>query len=88
MQPDLSAALSRPGAADAFDAVVRLFVEACTTDDPAVMERSGFAFGELVKFLDPASDPRDSPFREPLIVLMRDAAAEAVRVSAGVRRPS
>lgn len=76
MQPDLT----RPGAADAFDSCVSLFVDAVERDDPAIMTRAGYAFGALREITGGS--------RETLLAMVRDAAMETVRVAAGVRRPS
>jgi hypothetical protein len=77
--PDLSAALARPGVADAFEAVVSLMVDAAARDDPATMRGAGYAFGHLVQLVDvPGS-------RDRLLALVRDAAVEAAMVAGGAK---
>lgn len=79
-QPDLYDALKRPGIPDAFDEVVAIFVDAAATDDTEKMVEAGYAFGHLHAMVGGGQDTRD-----PLLGLVRDAAAEAVRVSSGLR---
>lgn len=76
MQPDLT----QPGAADAFDQAVSLFADACAREDHDMMTRAGWAFAAL--------HAMTGGDRDALLVMVRDAAAEAVSVAAGVKRPS
>lgn len=76
MQPDLT----RPGAADAFESCVSLYVDGVSREDEETMVRAGMA---LTTLLDITGGSRDT-----LLRMVIEAAAEAVRVAAGVRRPS
>ena len=76
MQPDLT----YPGAADAFDQVVSLFTDAAAKNDPETMARAGFAFAAL--------HAMTGGDRDALLVMVRDASVEAVRIAAGLQRPS
>ena len=76
MQPDLSAALSRPGVPDAFEKVVDLMAEGAARDDTDTMARAGYAFGQLVKLV--------GGHRVALLILVREAAMAKVRAGAGM----
>ena len=76
MQPDLT----RPGAGDAFDNVVSLYADACARDDDWTMTRAGYAFADLHHLV--GGD------RDALLTMVIEAAAEAVKVAAGMQRPS
>lgn len=82
-QPDLAARLAEPGVADAFEAVVSLMVEAASQPAESAQElesgvRAGYAFGHLHKLVGGGPEIRDA-----LLILVRDAAGEAVKVARG-----